>query len=86
MVFNRQKPTGNFIVDFYCHEKRLVIEIDGDSHFADDAQNQDRKRTQFLESQGLRVLRFTNLEVIESIDGVMARLEQEIEKKNLKSH
>ena len=79
MVFNRQKPIGKYIVDFYCHEQKLVIEIDGDTHYHDSARIHDRKRTKFLESQGLKVIRFTNREVIESIDGVMTNLEQEIE-------
>ena len=81
-TFNRQKPFGNYIVDFYCHEQKLVIDIDGDSHYEDPAQVYDQKRTEFLESQGLRVVRFTNSEVMESIDGVMIVLEKLIRKEN----
>ena len=85
MVFNRQKPIGKYIVDFYCHEQQLVIEIDGDTHYHDSAQIHDRSRTGYFQSQGLRVVRFTNRDVMENIDGVMALLEQEIQKQNLKS-
>jgi len=72
--FNRQKPLGEYIVDFYCHENRLVIEIDGDTHGTREGQLNDQKRTAFLESQGLRVIRFTNREVLHNIDGVMESL------------
>jgi len=75
-TFNRQKPFGKYIVDFYCHEQQLVIEIDGDTHYDDQAQAYDQKRTEFLESHGLRVVRFTNQDVMESIDGVMEIMEK----------
>ncbi len=74
--FNRQKPLGEYIVDFYCHAYRLVVEIDGDSHYTEEAQMKNRKRTAFLESKGLRVIRFTNREVLHNIDGVMESLER----------
>ena len=78
--FNRQKPLGEYIVDFYCHEHRLVIEIDGDSHAQDGAVRKDKKRTAFLESQGLQIIRFTNQEVLHRIDGVMATLQNLLDK------
>jgi len=73
--FNRQKPLGEYIVDFYCHEYRLVVEIDGDTHGTEEAQVKDQRRTDFLESQGLRVIRFTNRDVVHNIEGVMESLE-----------
>ena len=79
--FNRQKPLGEYIVDFYCHEHRLVIEIDGDTHGEESAQRKDQTRTQFLESKGLRVVRFTNPDVANNIEGVMLQLKQIIEGK-----
>ena len=78
-TFNRQKPVGSYIVDFYCHQFRLVIEIDGDSHGRPQAQANDLERTAFLESQGLTVLRFTNREVENNIEAVMVELESFIE-------
>ncbi len=58
--FNRQEPIGSYFVDFACRKGKLVIEIDGPSHDEPDARKYDVRRTEFLESQGYRVLRFTN--------------------------
>ena len=79
--FNRQKPIGEYIVDFYCHEHRLVIEIDGDTHCEEDVQRKDQSRTAFLESKGLRVVRFTNPDVVSNIEGVMEVLQLFFEEK-----
>jgi very-short-patch-repair endonuclease len=84
-VFNRQKPIGNYIADFYCHRFQLVIEIDGNSHGSEFAQNKDSKRTEFLESQGLTVLRFTNREVEDNVEAVMVKVEAFIGKEKGKS-
>jgi len=77
--FNRQKPLGSYIVDFYCHERGLVIEIDGDTHGGTEAQENDLERTRFLESFGLKVVRFANQEVLHNVDGVMTTLNRLIE-------
>ncbi len=79
--FNRQKPLGGFIVDFYCHSLRLVIEIDGDTHGTDQAQSYDQRRTRWLEGKGLEVMRFSNDDVLNRIDGAMKILEKMIEKR-----
>ena len=78
--FTRQKPLGNFIVDFYCHRLKLVIEIDGDTHGTDTAKSYDQKRTHWLEGQGLQVIRFSNRDVLNGINGVMETLEGIIKK------
>jgi very-short-patch-repair endonuclease len=70
LPFLRQKPLDNYIVDFYCANKKLVIEIDGDSHYINEAQENDRERTKVLTSYGLTVLRFTNTEVMDNLEGV----------------
>ena len=80
-TFNRQKPIGNYIVAFYCHQLRLVIEIDGDTHYEEDAEKYDRNRTVFLESQNLEVIRFTNPDVMNNIEGVMIVLLNLLKKK-----
>jgi very-short-patch-repair endonuclease len=72
--FTRQKPLGEYVADFYCSSQRLVIELDGDSHFTDSAQRYDDRRTAVLESQGLRVMRFTNLEVLDNFESVCETL------------
>jgi len=77
---NRQKPLGEYIIDFYCHEFRLVIEIDGDTHAGEEAQIKDEVRTKYLEGQGLRVLRFSNREVLNNIEGVMKVLQTYFER------
>lgn len=69
LKFRRQHPIGSYIVDFYCFEAKLVIEVDGDSHL--DQVEYDLQRTHWLEEQGLRVLRFTNEEVYFNLDGVI---------------
>jgi len=70
--FRRQHPIGQFIVDFYCPVARLVVEIDGDSHA--EQGEYDQTRTDWLESQGLHVIRFANRDVKENISGVLERI------------
>ena len=72
----RQRPIDNFIVDFYCAGAKLVIEIDGDSHAADEASAYDAQRTQVLEGYGLTVARFTNREVFCDFEKVCAQIEK----------
>src|SRR4028118_1825438 len=72
----RQRPIAHFIVDFYCAKLKLVIEIDGDSHFTNDGKDYDPERTQILEGYGLRVMRFTNDEVLKDLAGVCQRIEE----------
>jgi very-short-patch-repair endonuclease len=73
---HRQRPVDNFIVDFYCAALKLVIEVDGDSHFTEDGQAYDQARTQKLEQYGLSILRFTNLDVISNFDAVCQKIQQ----------
>ena len=74
--FTRQKPLGRYVADFYCSRLRLVIEIDGDSHFAARGEAHDAQRTAVLNALNLRVIRFTNLEVREQFEGVCARIQK----------
>ncbi|MFH7028698.1 MAG: endonuclease domain-containing protein [Heteroscytonema crispum UTEX LB 1556] len=67
--FRRQHAIDRFIVDFYCHEAQLVVEVDGGIH--DYTQEEDAIRQKFLESLGLRVIRFRNEEVLKEIEGVV---------------
>jgi very-short-patch-repair endonuclease len=67
--FKRQVPIGNYIVDFACLQKRLVIELDGGQHM--DNQEYDRERTDWLNVQGFRVLRFWNNEVLQQTTAVV---------------
>lgn len=74
--FRRQHPIDRFIADFYCHEARLIIEVDGPVH--DYTPEQDAVRQAYLESLGLRVLRFANDDVLSEMDGVVERIYEEI--------
>ncbi|MBJ6610266.1 MAG: endonuclease domain-containing protein [Candidatus Thiothrix moscowensis] len=76
--FRRQHGIDHYIVDFYCSEQRLVIEVDGDSHLTDDAREYDRIRDAHLQSLGLRILRFTNEQVIRDLEGVCGAIQQAI--------
>jgi very-short-patch-repair endonuclease len=68
--FYRQRPIGNFIVDFYCAKAKLVIELDGESHFSVQGQVYDEERSAFLQGLGVSVIRFTNLDVMQNFKGV----------------
>jgi very-short-patch-repair endonuclease len=69
--FRRQHPINTFIADFYCHEKKLIVEIDGEYHFQDDQPQYDAWRTETLESLGITVIRFSNYEVENEIEKVI---------------
>lgn len=70
--FDRQKIIGNYIVDFYCAEKFVVIEVDGSSH--DGKQDEDAERDRYLEDLGLRVIRLLAKDVLQNMEGVVALL------------
>ena len=72
--FRRQKLIGNYIVDFVCEEKCLIIEIDGGQHNEDNNIKNDIERTHYLESNGYRILRFWNNEVWDNIEGVCVKI------------
>ena len=72
--FDRQKPVDNFIVDFFCNELMLAIEIDGETH--NYKIRCDRERQKRLEGLGVRFLRFTDHEVKQNIEGVVAEIER----------
>ena len=72
--FRRQYSVGCYIVDFYCPEYRLVIEVDGDSHFQEGVEEYDKIRQQTIESCGISFLRFTNDDVYENLEGVVQRI------------
>jgi len=76
LKFLRQKPIDKFIVDFYCSELRLVIEIDGESHAENIAY--DAERTKILQSLGVTVVRYTNQEIMTNMNGVYDNLSEVI--------
>lgn len=76
--WNRQKVIGSYIVDFYCKRAKLVVELDGSQHYAESGREYDARRTQFLNAQGFKVLRFTNAEVKTNLPGVCQVIDREV--------
>jgi very-short-patch-repair endonuclease len=76
--FRRQHPLSNYIADFYCHELKLVIELDGEYHTNDDVKQQDKKRTEHLREFDITVYRLTNQE-LNNCSLAMEKLRQFIE-------
>jgi very-short-patch-repair endonuclease len=74
LKFHRQKPIGNYIVDFFCYEKMLAIEIDGESH--EYKKEYDNKRTAYLNSLGIKILRFIDKEIKENPSGIIVIIEE----------
>jgi very-short-patch-repair endonuclease len=75
--FRRQHAIDKYIPDFYCPSAKLIIELDGGAHL--DQQEQDKERTKYLESQGYKVIRFWNHEVVNNIEGVMLAIMQALD-------
>ena len=79
--FRRQHPIDRFIVDFYCAEAKLCIEIDGGSHFEKEQEEYDKARTEFLEALGYQVVRYTNNDVRYNIHAVVDQIIRTAEKR-----
>ena len=69
--FYRQKIIGDYIVDFYCHSGKLVIEVDGGQHYEPEGKRKDALRDEYMAELGLKVLRFSDREVLENLDVVV---------------
>lgn len=72
--FYRQKIIGDYIVDFYCPKAKLVIELDGGQHYMSNIKKKDKIRDDYLESLGLKVLRFSDREVFKNLNGVLEKI------------
>jgi very-short-patch-repair endonuclease len=79
--FRRQHPIDFFIIDFYCAEAKLLIEIDGGSHLAKEQIEYDKARTEYLEALGYKVIRFTNDDVRYNINAVADEIIKNVEKR-----
>ena len=82
LKFRRQHPIKEYIADFYCHERKIVIELDGGYHKLNDQKTMDGIRSDAINSEGIRVVRFTNEDIIFDIDSSLKKLEQLINDKN----
>jgi very-short-patch-repair endonuclease len=76
LKFRRQHPILSFVADFYCHEKRLIVEVDGSVHDNEEAKERDENRTYELERYGIKVIRFTNHEIKHNINEVLIKIKQ----------
>ena len=86
LKFRRQHPIHLYIADFYCHELKLIVEIDGEYHHTEDQILKDNERTSYLNAHGVEVIRFTNSQVKQSLDSVLQAISDkasEIKKTNL---
>jgi very-short-patch-repair endonuclease len=72
--FRRQHPIGIFIVDFYCHEFKLAVEVDGEIHLRKDIIEYDIGRTYYLENMGIKIVRFTNNQVFTNLEFVLKEI------------
>ena len=76
--FQRQKCIDNFIADFYCFQAKLVIELDGGGHYDPEAEKKDQFRTQVLNKNGLKVIRFCNTDIDKNFYGVCTVIDNEV--------
>ncbi|WP_395821844.1 endonuclease domain-containing protein [Devosia sp.] len=76
--FRRQVPVGPYYADFVCHAARLIVEVDGDTHFSESAHRYDATRDDVIRAEGYRILRVTNHEVMRNIDGVLQAILTEL--------
>jgi very-short-patch-repair endonuclease len=81
--FRRQHSVGAYIIDFYCPSEMLAVELDGDSHFTDEAIEYDLERTAYLNALDIKVLRFLNTDIYNKLNVVCERILEEIIGKNL---
>ena len=76
--FRRQYVISNYILDFYCHSAKLAVELDGSQHYEQPNMDYDNRRTHVLESMGVKVLRFSNLDVLRQFAAVCESIDLEI--------
>jgi type I restriction enzyme, R subunit len=81
LKFRRQVPIGPYVADFYCHERKLVLELDGGVHDGEKQKSHDKNRDENLTALGYKILRFTNDELQEDLDSVLARARQHLERR-----
>ncbi len=79
LKFRRQHPVGIYIVDFYCHKLKLIVEADGKIHEKNEVKEFDKQREDTLQNMGYLIIRFTNEEIINKIETVLAAIELKVE-------
>ena len=79
VTINRQKVIGKYVVDFYCASAKIVIELDGFQHYEEDAYQKDKERDEYLQSLGIKVLRYSNYDFNRRFEGVCADILKHID-------
>ena len=79
--FRRQVTVGNYILDFYCAAAKLAVELDGSQHYEEAGQQYDAARTAYLNSIGIEVLRFSNLDVLKNLSGVCQSIDMAVHRR-----
>ncbi len=74
LKFRRQHSIGHYVLDFYCPQYKLAIELDGPSHFSSNAKRYDRVRQEYIEDCDIHFLRFTNQEIFENLESVLEKI------------
>ena len=74
--FRRQVAFGNFIMDFYCAKAKLAVELDGSQHYDEAGMARDAERTAFLEANGIKVIRFSNADVLQNLQGACEEIDR----------
>jgi len=74
-----QYGIGEYIADFYCLQHRLVVEIDGSRHYSEDGREYDELREEYTTSLAIKTIRFSNLDILQNIEGVLSEIEKELE-------
>ena len=78
VTFKRQHIIGDYITDFVCMDSKLIVELDGGYHQLPQQQTNDAERTNWLENKGYKIIRFTNEELFENIDGVLEKIKEKL--------
>ena len=79
VTVNRQKVIGNYVVDFYCASAKIAIELDGSQHYEENGREKDRERDEYLQSLGIKVLRYSNYDFNRRFEGVCADIMKNID-------
>lgn len=78
LQFYRQRIIGDYIVDFYCPKAKMIIEVDGGQHYSEEGKEADKRRDDHMGRKVLKVLRFSDREVLKNVDGVVERIENSL--------
>ena len=82
VTVNRQKVIGNYIADFYISSARIIIELDGSQHYTEEGEKSDAERDDYFRGIGIKVLRFTNLQIHENFNGVCIEILDAVDKRS----